>query len=88
MPLQAHTEARSAVSMIDASIDDKVHTGIRPGSSEARLLLAQARNAAYAQAAQGRIGDGVSLLYNALEMAPMIVDLLSDIGALLLAPVS
>jgi len=71
MPLQAQTEARSAVSMIDASIDEQFHGTIRPGSGEARLLLAQARNAAYAQAAQ--------------EMAPMSVDLLSDVGALLLA---
>lgn len=85
MPLQTHTEARSAVSMIDASIEEQVHGRVRPGSSEARLLLAQARNAAYAQAAQGRLGDGVALLCNALEMAPMSVDLLSDVGALLLA---
>lgn len=85
MPLQSQTEARSAVSMIDASIEEQFHGSIRPGSSEARLLLAQARNAAYAQAAQGRIGEGVELLYNALEMEPMSVDLLSDVGALLLA---
>ena len=85
MPLQSQTEARSAVSMIDASIEEQIHGRIRPGSSEARLLLAQARNAAYAQAAQGRIGDGVALLCNALEMAPMSVELLSDVGALLLA---
>jgi len=86
MPLQTQTEARSAVSMIDASIEQQVHAGrVRPGSSEARLLLAQARNVAYAQASQGRIGDGVALLCNALEMAPMSVDLLSDVGALLLA---
>lgn len=85
MPLQTHTEARSAVSMIDASIEEQVHGRVRPGSSEAHLLLAQARNAAYAQAAQGRLGDGVALLCNALEMAPMSVDLLSDVGALLLA---
>ncbi|MDH0865132.1 tetratricopeptide repeat protein [Mitsuaria sp. GD03876] len=85
MPLQSQTEARSAVSMIDVSIEEQVHGRVRPNSSEARLLLAQARNAAYAQAAQGRIGDGVALLCNALEMAPMSVDLLSDVGALLLA---
>jgi Flp pilus assembly protein TadD len=85
MPLQSQTEARSAVSMIDASIEAQIHGRVRPGSGEARLLLAQARNAAYAQAAQGRIGDGVALLCNALEMAPMSVDLLSDVGALLLA---
>lgn len=85
MPLQSHIEARSAVSMIDTSIEQQVHGRIRPNSSEAKLLLAQARNAAYAQAAQGHIGDGVALLCNALEMAPMSVELLSDVGALLLA---
>lgn len=87
MPLQSQTEARSTVSMINASIEEQIHgeRRIRQGSSEARLLLAQARNAAYAQAAQGRIGDGVTLLCDALEMAPSSVDLLSDVGALLLA---
>ncbi|OWQ91289.1 hypothetical protein CDN99_08920 [Roseateles aquatilis] len=87
MPLQTQTEARSTVSMIDASIEEQFHgpRRVRQGSSEARLLLAQARNAAYAQAAQGRIGDGVSLLSDALEMAPDSIDLLSDVGALLLA---
>ena len=65
---QSQTEARSAVSMIDASIEEQIHGRIRPGSSEARLLLAQARNAAYAQAAQGRIGDGVALLLAAGQL--------------------
>lgn len=87
MPLQTQSEARSTVSMTNASIEEQLHgeRRVRPNSSEARLLLAQARNAAYAQAAQGRIGEGVSLLCDALEMAPMSVDLLSDVGALLLA---
>jgi tetratricopeptide (TPR) repeat protein len=80
--LQGH---RSLHGRWNSSIEEQVHGRIRPGSSEARLLLAQARNAAYAQAAQGRIGDGVALLCNALEMAPMSVELLSDVGALLLA---
>jgi len=53
--------------------------------SEATILLAQARNAAYAEAAQGRLGQGLTLLHEALQHEPMSHDLMSDMAALLLA---
>lgn len=53
--------------------------------SEAMRLLAQARNAAYAEAAQGRLGQGLTLLHEALQHEPMSHDLMSDMAALLLA---
>lgn len=84
MPQQTQMKARSAVSMMSPthSVDDH---RVRPGSRESQLLLAQARNVAYAQAAQGQIGDGVSLLCDALVIDPSSVELLSDVGALLLS---
>jgi tetratricopeptide (TPR) repeat protein len=54
-------------------------------SEEAAWLLAQARNAAYAEAAHGRIGEGLMVLMDALEQEPMAHDLLSDMAALLLS---
>jgi len=54
-------------------------------SMEAKALLAQARNAAFAEAANGRLGRGLSLLRDALEQQPMSHDLLSDLAALSLA---
>lgn len=53
--------------------------------SEATMLLAAARNAAFSEAAQGRIGEGLSLLHDALQHEPMSHDLMSDMAALLLA---
>jgi len=57
-----------------------------PGQSmtEAMALLAAARNAAYAEAARGRLGHGVSMLLRALNSQPMSYDLLSDMAAMLL----
>lgn len=55
------------------------------GPSEATMLLAQARNAAYAEAAQGRLGHGLTLLHEALQHEPMSHDLMSDMAALLLS---
>jgi len=54
-------------------------------SEEATMLLANARNAAYAEAAQGRLGQGLTLLHDALQHEPMSHDLMSDMAALLLA---
>lgn len=58
-----------------------------PGQSmnEAMALLAAARNAAYAEAARGRLGHGVSVLLRALNTQPMSFDLQSDMAALLLS---
>lgn len=49
------------------------------------MLLARARNAAFAEAAKGNVGGGLGLLYDALQDEPMSHDLLSDMAALLLA---
>ena len=58
-----------------------------PGQSmtEAMALLAAARNAAYAEAARGRLGHGVSVLLRALNSQPMSFDLQADMAALLLS---
>lgn len=53
--------------------------------SEATRLLAAARNAAFAEAAQGRVGQGLTLLHDALQHEPMSHDLMSDMAALLLS---
>ena len=53
--------------------------------TEAASLLAAARNMAFSEAAQGRLGHGLSLLQQALEQEPMAHDLLSDMAALLLS---
>ncbi|MEJ5999969.1 hypothetical protein [Paucibacter soli] len=54
-------------------------------SAQALRLLTQARNAAFAEAAQGRVGLGLSMLSQALEHEPLSHDLLSDMAALLLS---
>lgn len=57
-----------------------------PGiSAEAAGLLADARNAAFAEVGQGRLGNGLMMLADALEREPMSHDLMSDISALLLS---
>lgn len=60
-------------------------TALMSGPSEATMLLAQARNAAYAEAAQGRLGQGLTLLHEALQHEPLSHDLMSDMAALLLS---
>ena len=57
-----------------------------PGQSmtEAMALLAAARNAAYAEAARGRLGHGVHMLMRAMNTQPMSFDLQADMAALLL----
>ncbi len=52
---------------------------------EAQWLLAQARNAAFAEASRGRLGQGLALLAGALEQEPLSHELLSDMAALLLS---
>ncbi|WP_269633791.1 hypothetical protein [Pelomonas sp. BJYL3] len=52
---------------------------------EAQWLLAQARNAAFAEASRGRVGQGLALLAGALEQEPLSHELLSDMAALLLS---
>jgi len=54
-------------------------------ATSAASLLAQARNAAFAEAARGRLGHGLGMLYDALQDEPMSHDLLSDMAALLLS---
>jgi tetratricopeptide (TPR) repeat protein len=58
-----------------------------PGQTlnEAVALLAAARNAAYAEAARGRLGSGVSMLLRALNSQPMSHELQADMAALLLS---
>lgn len=57
----------------------------KPLSSEAAALLHAARNAAFAEASQGRVENGLQLLMDALHHEPQSHDLLSDMAALLLA---
>lgn len=52
---------------------------------EPLMLLARARNAAFAEAARGNLGQGLGILQDALQDEPMSHDLLADMGALLLA---
>lgn len=63
-------------------------TGVMPAPgqsmTEAMALLAAARNAAYAEAARGRLGHGVHMLLRALHTQPLSFDLQSDMAALLL----
>jgi tetratricopeptide (TPR) repeat protein len=51
---------------------------------DALMLLARARNAAFAEAARGNLGQGLGILQDALQDEPMSHDLLSDMAALLL----
>lgn len=67
------------------SATNGAHLGSSDTPSEAQRLLARARNAAYAEVAQGRLGQGLTLLHDALQDEPSSHDLLSDMAALLLA---
>ncbi|CAN5297824.1 hypothetical protein BH11PSE10_BH11PSE10_05490 [soil metagenome] len=67
-------------------LDTAANTATAPQSqSDALLLLAKARNDAFAEASQGRLGRGISLLHDALRDEPMSHDLASDMAALLLS---
>ncbi|MDT8999338.1 hypothetical protein RQP53_08680 [Paucibacter sp. APW11] len=73
-PIRSRKQAPSAAAATAQSISD-----------DALLLLAQARNAAFAEAADGRLGRGLSLLREALTHEPMSHEVLSDMAALLLS---
>jgi tetratricopeptide (TPR) repeat protein len=62
-----------------------VHRPVAVPSNDPKMLLARARNAAFAEAAKGNLGGGLGLLYDALQDEPMSHDLLADMAALLLA---
>jgi tetratricopeptide (TPR) repeat protein len=61
------------------------HRPVAVPPNDPKMLLARARNAAFAEAAKGNLGGGLGLLYDALQDEPMSHDLLSDMAALLLA---
>ena len=53
-------------------------------SEDALMLLARARNAAFAEAARGNLGQGLGILQDALQDEPTSHELMADMGALLL----
>jgi tetratricopeptide (TPR) repeat protein len=61
------------------------HRPVAVPSNDPKMLLARARNAAFAEATKGNLGGGLGLLYDALQDEPMSHDLLADMAALLLA---
>ncbi|TXI15856.1 MAG: hypothetical protein E6Q67_15080 [Roseateles sp.] len=61
------------------------HRPVTLPANDPAVLLAKARNAAFAEAARGNLGQGLGLLYDALQDEPMSHELLSDMAALLLA---
>jgi len=63
----------------------KAHRPVAVPANDPAMLLARARNAAFAEASKGNLGAGLGLLYDALKDEPMSHDLLSDMAALLLA---
>lgn len=50
----------------------------------ARMLLARARNAAFAEAARGNLGQGLGILQDAMDDEPVSHELQADMAALLL----
>lgn len=63
----------------------KSHSPVAVAANDPAMLLARARNAAFAEASKGNLGGGLGVLYDALQDEPMSHDLLSDMAALLLA---
>lgn len=63
----------------------KAHRPVAVPDNSPAMLLARARNAAFAEASKGNLGGGLGVLYDALQGEPMSHDLLSDMAALLLA---
>lgn len=61
------------------------HRPVVVPSNDPAMLLARARNAAFAEASRGNLGGGLGVLYDALQDEPLSHDLLSDMAALLLA---
>lgn len=88
MQTDAANAAPNAVHHAQALSQQMARTGVvpAPGQSmtEAMALLAAARNAAYAEAARGRLGHGVHMLLRAMGTQPMSFDLQSDMAAMLL----
>lgn len=70
---------------LSSSPRKNAHRPVAVPSNDPKLLLARARNAAFAEAAKGNVGGGLGMLYDALQGEPMSHDLLSDMAALLLA---
>lgn len=87
--MQAITQATTQASM--AASNPMLHGEPAAGpaaaeiSRDAQALLQAARNEAYAQASQGRLGHGLQVLMEALQHEPLHHDLLSDMAALLLS---
>jgi len=63
----------------------KAHRPVAVPANDPAMLLARARNTAFAEASKGNLGGGLGVLYDALQDEPMSHDLLSDMAALLLA---
>ena len=63
----------------------KAHRPVSVPANDPAMLLARARNTAFAEASKGNLGGGLGVLYDALQDEPMSHDLLSDMAALLLA---
>lgn len=61
------------------------HRPVIVPSNDPAMLLARARNAAFAEASKGNLGGGLGMLYDALQGEPMSHDLMSDMAAMLLA---
>lgn len=61
------------------------HRPVAVPPNDPKMLLARARNAAFAEAAKGNLGGGLGMLYDALQGEPMSHALLADMAALLLA---
>lgn len=61
------------------------HRPVTVPPNDPKMLLARARNAAFAEAAKGNLGGGLGMLYDALQDEPMSHALLADMAALLLA---
>jgi tetratricopeptide (TPR) repeat protein len=63
----------------------KAHRPVALPANDPAMLLARARNAAFAEASKGNLGGGLGVLYDALQETPSSHDLLADMAALLLA---
>lgn len=72
-------------SPLNSSRTPNAHRPVALPANDPALLLAKARNAAFAEVARGNLGQGLGMLYEALQGEPMSHDLLSDMAALLLA---
>lgn len=79
MPAQTHTAKTAKTTPREG------HRPVAVPSNDPAMLLARARNAAFAEASRGNLGGGLGVLYDALQGEPMSHDLLSDMAALLLA---